>query len=106
VQVTNAIRYILATKGIFVLNYIENLIGIAPDAVADSHFQLTINLLNSLGFVLSSSKTVASTFVATCLGIVFHIYNEVLKIPKSKLEETLQVSLFKKIHYKKSAAGS
>jgi hypothetical protein len=108
VRVTDAIRFILATKGIFVLNYIDDLIGIAPDVVADSHFHSTINLLNSLGFVLSSSKTVAPTYVATCLGIVFHISHGVLKIPKFKLEET--ISLFK-FHYfqkfitKKSIAG-
>jgi hypothetical protein len=99
VRVTDAIRYILATKGIFVLNYIDDLIGIAPDSVADSHFQITINLLNSLGFVLSNSKTVAPTYVATCLGIVFHISNGVLKIPKSKLEET--ISLCKFYYFKK-----
>jgi hypothetical protein len=100
VRVTDAIRYILTTKGIFILNYIDDLIGIAPDSVANSHFQITINLLNSLGFVLSSSKTVAPTYVATCLGIVFHISDGVLKIPKTKLEEFLQVSLFQKIYYK------
>jgi hypothetical protein len=46
VRVMDAIRYILATKGIFVLNYIDDLIGLAPNLVADSHFHTTINLLN------------------------------------------------------------
>jgi hypothetical protein len=71
-----------------------DLIGIAPDSVADSHFHITINLLSSLGFVLSNSKTVAPTYVATCLGIVFHISNGVLKIPKLKLEETISLCKF------------
>jgi hypothetical protein len=65
----------------------DNLIGIAPDLVADSHFQITMNLLYSLGFV-RISKTVAPSYVATCLGIVFNICSGVLKILKSKLEET------------------
>jgi hypothetical protein len=73
VRVTDALRYILATKGIFVFNYIVDLIGLAPDSVADSHFQFTINLLNQLGFVISDSKTVAPTYISTCLGIVFNI---------------------------------
>jgi hypothetical protein len=30
-------------------------------------------LLNNLGFLISSSKTVPPTSVATCLGIVFNI---------------------------------
>jgi hypothetical protein len=66
--------------GIFVLNYIDNIIGIAPDEVADSHFQLTINTLSSLGFHLNSSKTMAPTSVATCLGITFDIQIGVLQI--------------------------
>jgi hypothetical protein len=66
VHVTDAIRYILSTMGIFVLNYIDDIIGIAPDDVADQHFHSTINLLTSLGFHLNSSKTVPPTSVAVC----------------------------------------
>jgi hypothetical protein len=43
VQVTDLIHYILSCMGILVLNHIDDIIGIAPDDVADSHFQLTIN---------------------------------------------------------------
>jgi hypothetical protein len=94
VRVTDAIRYILATKGIFVLNYINDLIGLAPDSVADSHFQITINLLKNLGFVISDSKTVAPTYISTCLGIIFNISGGVLQIPKSKLDETIALCKF------------
>jgi hypothetical protein len=73
VRVTDAILYILAQHGIFVFNYIDDLIGLAPDSVANTHFNFTLNLLNSLGFVISNSKTVAPTYVATCLGITFNI---------------------------------
>jgi hypothetical protein len=41
-RVTDAFRYILALHGIFVFNYIDNLIGLAPDSVADFHFQFTL----------------------------------------------------------------
>jgi hypothetical protein len=96
VRVTDAIRYILATKGIFVFNYIDDLIGLAPDSVADSHFQCTINLLHQLGFVISDSKTVAPTYTSTCLGIVFNILDGYISIPKSKLDETISLCKF---HY-------
>jgi hypothetical protein len=43
-RVTNLIRHILFKQGIFVLNNIDDIIGIAPDD--------TLNLLNSLGFNL------------------------------------------------------
>jgi hypothetical protein len=65
VRVTDLICYILSCMGILVLNYIDNIIGIAPDDVADSHFQLTNNTLSSLGFHLNSSLTVAPTSVAS-----------------------------------------
>jgi hypothetical protein len=94
VRVTDAIRYILATKGIFVFNYIDDLIRLAPDNVADSHFNSTLNLLNNLGFVISGSKTVAPTHVATCLGIVFNISLGVISIPNIKLEETISLCKF------------
>jgi hypothetical protein len=72
----------------------DNIIGIAPDEVADSHFQLTINTLSSLGFHLNSSKTMAPTSVATCLGITFDIRIGVLKIPSIKLQEVLSLCNF------------
>jgi hypothetical protein len=102
VRVTDAIRYILASHGIFVFNYIDDLIGLSPDFVADKHFKFTINLLNKLGFVISNSKTVAPTYIATCLGINFNIQLGILSIPNTKLQETLSLSNFylnKKIHF-------
>jgi hypothetical protein len=94
VRVTDTIHYILATKGIFVFNYIDDLIGLAPDTVTDNHFHSTINLLKQLGLVISDSKTVAPTYVATCLGIVFNISEGFIQIPKLKLDETLSLCKF------------
>jgi hypothetical protein len=93
VRVTDAVRFILARMGIFVLNYIDDIIGIAPDDVADIHFKNTINLLNNLGLIVSPSKTVSPTSVATCLGIVFHIQLGVLKIPSIKLQEIISLHI-------------
>jgi hypothetical protein len=41
VRVTDTTRHILATKGIFVFNYIDDIIGLAPDTAPI----LTFNLL-------------------------------------------------------------
>jgi hypothetical protein len=87
----DAVRYILANMGIFVFNYIDDLIGIAPDEVADKHFSVTINLLNKLGLNLSSSKTVPPTYLATCLGINFNIRQGILQIPGQKLQEIVSL---------------
>jgi hypothetical protein len=73
VRVTDLICYILSRMGIFVLNYIDDIIGIAPDHIADTHFQLTVGTLLKLGFNLKNSKTVAPTSGAIFLGIYFNI---------------------------------
>jgi hypothetical protein len=80
VRVTNLIRYILSSMGILVLNYIDDIIGIAPDDLADLHFSKTLQVLHSLGFILNNSKTVPPTSVAVCLGINFYITIGVLQI--------------------------
>jgi hypothetical protein len=79
VRVMDAVLYILTNMGIFVFNYIDDLIGIAPDEVADKHSLATINLLTNLGLNLSSSKTVPPTKLATCLGINFNIRQGIYK---------------------------
>jgi hypothetical protein len=55
-RVTDAIRYILYKQGVFVLNYIDDIIGIAPSEVANVHFKITLNLLNNLGFNINHKK--------------------------------------------------
>jgi hypothetical protein len=60
-RITDAIRFILARMGVLVLNYIDDIIGVAPSDEADNHFKITLNLLNNLGFLISSSKTVPPT---------------------------------------------
>jgi hypothetical protein len=75
--------------GIFVLNYIDNIIGIAPSDVADSHFHLTVSTLKKLRFRLSNSKIIPTSFVAVCLGISFNIQIKVLHIPTTKLPAVL-----------------
>jgi hypothetical protein len=90
-RVTDAIRHILATKGVFVLNYIDDIVGIAPSEVTDTHFNITIGLLNQLGFNINHSKTVPPTSVVVCLGISFDISQGTIQIPWSKLQEIISL---------------
>jgi hypothetical protein len=80
--------------GIFVLNYIDNIIGFAPDCIAESHFQPTVGTLLKLGFNLSNSKNVAPTSGAICLGIYFDIKIGTIQIPYTKLQELLSLCKF------------
>jgi hypothetical protein len=67
----DTICHILATKGILVLNYIDNIVGIAPSDVTDNQFSVTIGLFEQLGSFINHSKTLPPTSVASCLGIFF-----------------------------------
>jgi hypothetical protein len=91
VRVTDLIHYILSCMGILVLNYIDDIIGIAPNDLADTHFHLTLSTLLNLGFQLNNSKTIPPTSVAVCLGISFNIQIGTLQIPHTKLQEVLSL---------------
>jgi hypothetical protein len=89
VSVTDLIRFILSHMGIFVLNYINQIIGCAPYNVTVTYFQLTLGTLLRLGFNLNNSKTVATTSGDICLGIYFDVKIGFLRIPHTKLQEVL-----------------
>jgi hypothetical protein len=84
-RVTDLIRFILAKLGIFVVNYINDIIGVAPDDVADAHFKVTLKVLHLLGFIISKNKTVPPGKIVTCLGIVINLELGCLSIPSSNL---------------------
>jgi hypothetical protein len=95
--------------GNFFLNYIDDIIGFAPDDVTNSHFQLTVNTLITLGFNLSNSKTVAHTSGATCLGIYFDIKICNIQNPHTNLQEVFSLCKFyfsKSKITKKTTAGT
>jgi hypothetical protein len=109
-RVTDLIRHIIFTHyGVLLFNYIDYIIGIAPDDVADSHFKITLNLLNSLGFILSNSKTLSPSKIPTCLGIQINLNNGTLHIPLAKLQDVIalcQKYINQKTITKKRVAGT
>jgi hypothetical protein len=90
----------LAKLGIFVVNYINDIIGVAPDDVADVHFKVTLKVLHLLGFIISKNKTVPPGKIVTCLGIVINLELGCLSIPSGKLNQV--VNLCSKYLNKKS----
>jgi hypothetical protein len=68
-RVTDCVRYILASKGIVVTNYIDDFIGICPASLAQHQFRETLNLLKELNLTVSGEKTLKPHWRVTCLGI-------------------------------------
>jgi hypothetical protein len=82
--VTDAIRYILKKRGITIVNYIDDFIGIVPESHAFEMFDITRNILNSIGLALSDSKTILPAHECNCLGIIINTSSFTLAIPKEK----------------------
>jgi hypothetical protein len=91
-RVTDLIRFILAKLGIFVLNYIDDIIGVVPDDVANVQFQVTLKVLHLLGFIISKYKTIPPGKIVTCLGIVINLELGCLSIPSIKLNKVVNLS--------------
>jgi hypothetical protein len=90
-RVTDCVRYILASKGVVVANYIDDFIGICPESVAEHQFLVTLNLLKELNLTVSKDKTIKPDCRVTCLGIDIDCKEGRLYIPKIKLDDIIRV---------------
>jgi hypothetical protein len=90
-RITDCIRYILKKRGVTVINYIDDLIGVSPCELADEHFNITKDLLEELNFRISTEKTVLPSVCVTCLGIVINCDEGILKIPDKKMADIIDI---------------
>jgi hypothetical protein len=101
-RVTDAVRYILSTHNILVINYIDDFIGIVPTHDADRLFRLTHDILLKIGFVLSEGKTIPPVKQCVCLGIVIDTEQFTISIPEAKLAAVINICTqflkFKKLY--------
>ena len=100
-RVTNAIAYIMATKGFVTKNYLDDF-GMAEKADrCNEGFQTLGNVLQELGFEESLEKAVAPITRMSFLGILIDTVSLTLEIPEEKLKE---ISLLVKIWLEKKSA--
>ena len=100
-RVTNAIAYIMATKGFITINYLDDF-GMAEKADrCNEGFQTLGNVLQELGFEESLEKAVAPITRMSFLGILIDTVSLTLEIPEEKLKE---ISLLVKIWLEKKSA--
>jgi hypothetical protein len=74
-----------------VVNYIDDLIGIAPVHDADRAFNLTLHVLREIGLVIANDKMVAPCIECTCLGIIINTEKQNLCIPTDKLQAVINM---------------
>ena len=81
----------LATKGIKLLIYQDDLVGVAPTyEQAAAHFSSVQALLSCLRLPLVKHKMTPPTRVIQWLGIILDIDKRTLYIPKEKISQTLK----------------
>ena len=87
-RVTDAVRYIMHTKGVeHLFNYIDDFIGVDDPAMADSHFQMLLHVMAQLGIPISKEKLFPPSAEVPCLGILINTIKGSLRIPDDKLKE-------------------
>ena len=93
-RVTDAIRYIMHTKGIdHLFNYIDDFIGVDEPAVVHSNFQTLLSIMAELGIPISEEKLFPPSEEVPCLGILINIIKGTLSIPDDKLHQINQKCL-------------
>ena len=73
-----------------VYNYIDDIIGIGPESTVFDSVNYLLQLLENLGFPISTSKLIHPQTECNCLGIIVNTVKKILAVPAQKLAEILQ----------------
>ena len=92
---TDAITLMLRKRKVWLINYLDDYIGVPPPPqLANNHFLALKNLLQYVGLPLNSKKVEEPSHIVTCLGIEINASAGTLKIPCEKLNEIKQLCNF------------
>ena len=91
---TDAITLTLRKRNVWLINYLDDYIGVAPPEVANNHFLALKNLLQYVGLPSNSKKVEEPSHIVTCLGIEINASAGTLKIPCEKLDEIKRLCNF------------
>ena len=86
-RITDSIRAIMHSKGYFIINYIDDLIGCDPPEIAWEAYKYLKKLIVDLGLVISQNKLYEPQKCIPCLGIDVNIATGIISIPSEKLKE-------------------
>ena len=84
-RLSDAIRFIMRSKGYDVINYIDDVIGFGTVSTAKASFDTLQDLLQKLGFQISLKKLVEPTTKVTCLGVDVDTKTFTISLPDEKL---------------------
>ena len=83
-MVADAISFIMAKENCKIFAYMDDFIGVAPRAVAATHFQKLSDLLTELGLPMNPQKKTPPCRSLTCFGITINIDAATLQLTNQK----------------------
>ena len=86
-RVTDAVRYVVNSKGGNIFNYCDDFIGVDLPGDATRNFRILEQTLQDMGLPNNVKKRVEPTSVAICLGLCIDIIHGTVSIPDDKLLE-------------------
>ena len=88
---TDVITHHLHLRSVWVINYLDDYIGVASPKNASGAFQTLMNLLQRVGLLINQKKIEEPGEQVTCLGIEINARTGVLKIPQNKMAEVKEM---------------
>ena len=80
---TDVITNMLRHQKIWLMNYLDDYIGIAQPHQAEGNFQSLLNILDQVGLPVNNNKVEPPSSVVTCLGIQINAKEGILLVPDS-----------------------
>ena len=88
---TDVIMFKLHQQGAWVINYLDDYVGVASKHKAESQFYSLLNILQQVGLPVNEKKVEPPSSVITCLGIEIDAKKGKITIPDIKLQEIQQI---------------
>ena len=85
-RLSDAVRFMMKNMGHDVVNYIDDVIGFGTASTATPSYKALYQLLQDLGFDISTKKLVQPSTKAICLGVEINTENFTVSVPLQKLE--------------------
>ena len=86
---TDLVTFTLWKRGSWLINYLDDYVGVAPPSIASSYFQALSNILQYIGLPINMKKVEQPSDQITCLGIQINAHTGILKIPDDKMQEVV-----------------
>ena len=90
-RVSDTVRYVMRQKGVRIINYVNDFVGVATPDVARRSFDALRAVLDEFGLDISPSKLVYPDTSAVCLGVNINTADATIAIPDDKLRQIVDV---------------